>query len=130
MRKSRCACVNVQRGIWKSFKFFILAFTTLLPTYIITIKPTSMDSPRHYLSCALWSLCTRSLSVMRVGRSLSARLTDTERGKWLSFSFEALSRLVAEATPLMQETKRMLLTEEERVMFEDESSPYLKVRKT
>ena len=87
-----------------------------------------MDSPRHYLSCALSS--TRSLSVMRVGRSLSARLTDTEGGKWISISFEALSRLVAEANPPMQEAKRLLLTEDERAVFEeDESSPYLQVRK-
>ena len=67
---------------------------------------------------------------MRVGRSLSARITDTEGGKWISISFEALSRLVAEATPLMQEAKLLLLTEEERAVFEeDESSPYLQVRK-
>ena len=112
----------------ESLKFFILAFTTLLATSKIPIKPTSMDSPRQYLSCALSS--TRSLSVMRVGRSLSARLTDTEGGKCLSITFEALSMLVAEASLLMQEAKRMLLIEEGRAAFEeDESSPYLQVRK-
>ena len=112
----------------ESLKFFIVAFTTLLATSKITIKSTSMDSPRQYLSCALSS--TRSLSVMKVGRILSARLTDTEGGKCLSISFEALSMLVAEASLLMQEAKRMLLIEEERAVFdEDESSPYLQVRK-
>ena len=58
---------------------------------------------------------------MRVGRSLSARLTDTEGGKCLCISFEALSRLVAggglsanaggqaHASPYLQVRKRLEL---------------------